>query len=284
MEQNNDHAKNTEKFIRMTTQPVEKLIAKLAVPTIISMLVTSFYNLADTFFVRQLENDSMVAAVGVVLPLMTLIQAFGFFCGHGSGNYISRAYGKQDYKDAETMAATGFCYAVLFGLIIGVLGLVFIDPLALLLGAKTEATIRSTIDYMRYILYATPFMTGAIVMNNQLRMQGNAFFAMIGLTSGAIVNIVLGPHPHLLSGRHTGGRKRYNAVWRRYGSRRSCSCHCCQPDTQLFHFIHRRHKKRQYKDTSEKLLSETLLHKKYSARRTSITWTSGSFKHRGSLS
>ena len=126
MEQNNDHAKNTEKFIRMTTQPVEKLIAKLAVPTIISMLVTSFYNLADTFFVRQLENDSMVAAVGVVLPLMTLIQAFGFFCGHGSGNYISRAYGKQDYKDAETMAATGFCYAVLFGLIIGVLGLVFI--------------------------------------------------------------------------------------------------------------------------------------------------------------
>lgn len=193
MEQNNDHAKNTEKFIRMTTQPVEKLIAKLAVPTIISMLVTSFYNLADTFFVRQLENDSMVAAVGVVLPLMTLIQAFGFFCGHGSGNYISRAYGKQDYKDAETMAATGFCYAVLFGLIIGVLGLVFIDPLALLLGAKTEATIRSTIDYMRYILYATPFMTGAIVMNNQLRMQGNAFFAMIGLTSGAIVNIVLDP-------------------------------------------------------------------------------------------
>ena len=118
MEQNNDHDKNTEKFIRMTTQPVEKLIAKLAVPTIISMLMTSFYNLADTFFVRQLENDSMVAAVGVVLPLMTLIQAFGFFCGHGSGNYISRAYGKQDYKDAETMAATGFCYAVLFGLII----------------------------------------------------------------------------------------------------------------------------------------------------------------------
>lgn len=82
---------------------------------------------------------------------------------------------------------------MLFGLIIGAVGLVFIDPLALLLGAKTEATIRSTIDYMRYILYATPFMTGAIVMNNQLRMQGNAFFAMIGLTSGAIVNIVLDP-------------------------------------------------------------------------------------------
>ena len=76
------------KYIRRTTQPVEKLVMKLAGPTVISMLVTSFYNLADTFFVRQLENDSMVAAVGIVLPLMSIIQALGFFCGHGSGNYI----------------------------------------------------------------------------------------------------------------------------------------------------------------------------------------------------
>ena len=79
------------KFIKMTTEPVERLVAQLAVPTIISMLVTSFYNLADTFFVRQLESDSMIAAVGIVFPLMAIIQSFGFFCGHGSGNYISRA-------------------------------------------------------------------------------------------------------------------------------------------------------------------------------------------------
>ncbi|MBQ9132908.1 MAG: MATE family efflux transporter, partial [Clostridia bacterium] len=181
------------KYIRMTTEPVEKLITKLAVPTIISMLVTTFYNLADTLFVRQLENDSMVAAVGVVLPLMNIIQAFGFFCGHGSGNYISRAFGRRDYKDAETMAATGFGYAFLFGVLFAAIGLIFREPLAMLLGAKTQATIASTIDYMIYILIATPFMTGAIVMNNQLRMQGNAFFAMIGLTSGAIVNLVLDP-------------------------------------------------------------------------------------------
>ena len=181
------------KYIRMTTEPVEKLIAKLAVPTIISMLVTTFYNLADTLFVRQLENDSMVAAVGVVLPLMSIIQAFGFFCGHGSGNYISRAFGRRDYKDAETMAATGFGYAFAFGILFSVFGLLFCKPLAVLLGAKTEATIDASVDYMTYILLATPFMTGAIVMNNQLRMQGNAFFAMIGLTSGAIFNVVLDP-------------------------------------------------------------------------------------------
>ena len=157
------------------------------------MLVTTFYNIADTFFVRQLNNDSMVAAVGVVLPLMNIIQAFGFFCGHGSGNYISRALGRQDKKDAETMCAAGFGWAILFGLAIAVPGLIFRGPLAVLLGAKTQATLAATIDYMTWILIAVPFMTGAVVLNNQLRMQGNAVFAMAGLVSGAVINIALDP-------------------------------------------------------------------------------------------
>ena len=181
------------KYIRMTTEPVERLVAQLSVPTIISMLVTAFYNLADTFFVRQLESDSMIAAVGIVFPLMAIIQSFGFFCGHGSGNYISRAFGRRDYDDAEIMAATGFGYAVLFGLAICVLGTAFKTPLVMLLGAKTEAAASATSDYMKWILLAAPFMTGAIVMNNQLRMQGNAFFAMLGLTSGSILNLILDP-------------------------------------------------------------------------------------------
>ncbi len=181
------------KFIKMTSEPVEKLIVSLAVPTIISMLVTSFYNLVDTLFVRQLESDSMVAAVGIIMPLMSIIQACGFFCGHGSANYISRAFGRQDYKSAEKMAATGFGLAVLAGLLISVFGLLFRTPLVTLLGAKTPDTVRESLSYMFYILLATPFMMGAIVINNQLRMQGNAFFAMIGLTSGAIINIILDP-------------------------------------------------------------------------------------------
>jgi putative MATE family efflux protein len=181
------------KFVRMTTAPIPSLIARLAIPTIISMLVTTFYNLVDTLFIRQLANDSMVAAVGVVLPLMSIIQAFGFFCGHGSGNYISRALGERNTEDAENMASTGMFYAVAFGLAISVFGLIFIDPLAVLLGAKTEATTRATIDYMRWILIACPFMTGAVVINNQLRMQGNATYAMVGLTFGAVLNCLLDP-------------------------------------------------------------------------------------------
>ena len=181
------------KFLRMTTEPVEKLILKLAIPTIISMLVTAFYNLADTFFIRQLNSDSMVAAIGVVMPLMNIIQAIGFYHGHGSGNYISRAFGRQDMKDAEKMAATGFFCAVSLGILLAALGLCFRRGFAELLGAKTEETLENTIRYMRYILLAAPLMMGSIVMNNQLRFQGNAFFSMIGLTTGAVLNLFLDP-------------------------------------------------------------------------------------------
>ena len=177
----------------MTTEPVETLILKLAIPTMISMLVTAFYNLADTFFIRQLNSDSMVAAIGVVMPLMNMIQAIGFYHGHGSGNYISRAFGRQDLKDAEKMAATGFFCAVSFGLLLAALGLCFCRGLAGLLGAKTEETMVNTVRYMRYILLAAPIMMGSIVMNNQLRFQGNALFSMIGLTSGAVLNLLLDP-------------------------------------------------------------------------------------------
>ena len=182
-----------EKIIRMTTQPVEKLITRLAIPTVISMLVTSFYNLADTFFVRHLEHDSMVAAVGIVLPLMNIIQAIGFYHGQGSGNFISRAFGRRDLKDAENMAATGFFTAVCLGLLLMVFGLLLQGPFARLLGARTADTLRYTKDYMRFILLATPFMMGSIVINNQLRMQGNAFFSMLGLASGAVLNLLLDP-------------------------------------------------------------------------------------------
>lgn len=182
-----------KKFIKMTTEPVPGLILSLAVPTIISMLVTAIYNLADTFFVRQLGSDSMVAAVGIAMPLMNIIQAFGFFFGHGSGNYISRALGRKDKKDAEAMAITGFVYAVGFGLLIMIFGLLFNRQLAVVLGAKTEATIAASVSYMRFILLATPFMTGSFLLNNQLRLQGNAFIAMVGISSGAVLNVLLDP-------------------------------------------------------------------------------------------
>lgn len=181
-----------EKQKRMTTSPVEKLILKLAAPTIISMLVTTFYNMADTFFVGKLENTSATGAVGVVFSLMTIINAVGFYFGHGSGNYISRKLGAGDVSDAETMASCGFFWAIIGGATITALGMILINPLAKILGA-TDTIMPFAVKYMRIILIGAPYMCASIVLNNQLRYQGNAFFAMLGLVTGAVLNIGLDP-------------------------------------------------------------------------------------------
>ncbi|MDY6400634.1 MAG: MATE family efflux transporter [Synergistales bacterium] len=175
----------------MTKTPVHKLITVLAIPTIISMMVTNLYNMADTFFVGRLSTQA-TAAVGVVLPLMNIIQAVGFFCGHGSGNYVSRKLGAGEIKEAQEMASTGFALAFLMGGVILSFGLIKLTQFSISLGA-TDEIIKDTQDYMRIILIGTPFMTSQIVINNQLRFQGSAFYAMIGLVSGAILNIFLDP-------------------------------------------------------------------------------------------
>ena len=179
------------KFRVMTESPVKPLVCRLAVPTIVSMLVTSFYNMADTFFVGQIDTSAS-AAVGVVFSLMAVIQAVGFFFGHGSGNYISRALGRHETESAERMAAVGFFSALGGGSVIMVFGLLFLRPLARWLGS-TETILPYAVSYMRLILIGAPYMTASLVLNNQLRFQGNAFYSMIGLVSGAVLNIALDP-------------------------------------------------------------------------------------------
>lgn len=195
MQNTREQSTQTQKYTTMTETPVKRLILKLAVPTMVSMMITSIYNMADTFFVGQIgggEATSATAAVGVAFPLMAIIQAFGFMFGHGSGNYISRALGRQEIGDAEKMAATGFFMALSAGLLLGVLGLIFLEPLALLLGS-TETILPHAKAYIGLILVGCPWMTASLVLNNQLRFQGNALFAMIGITSGGILNMLLDP-------------------------------------------------------------------------------------------
>lgn len=180
-----------EKFTYMTQTPIPKLVSSLAAPTIVSMLITSFYNMADTFFVGKI-NTSATAAVGVVFSLMALIQAVGFFCGHGSGNYISRKLGEKEVEDAAKMAATGFFTALFLGCAIMVFGLIFLKPLAYILGS-TDTILPYAMDYLRIILLGAPYMTASLVLNNQMRFQGSAAYAMIGIVSGAVLNIGLDP-------------------------------------------------------------------------------------------
>ena len=180
-----------EKFQMMTEAPIPGLIGRLAVPTIISMLITSFYNMADTFFVGRV-GTSATAAVGVAFPIMAVIQALGFFCGHGSGNSISRRLGSKDSGAAEQLAATGFFLALFLGIVVMGLGLVFLKPLCILLGS-TDTILPYTEQYLGIILIGAPYMTAQLVLNNQIRFQGNAFYSMIGITTGAVLNIALDP-------------------------------------------------------------------------------------------
>ena len=181
-----------KKYLEMTRPPVERLICKLAVPCIISMLTTSFYNMADTFFVGLLKSNAATGAVGVAFSMMAIIQAVGFFFGQGSGTFISRALGEKQYDEANEMAATGFFSALAIGAVICVVGQIFIDPICMLLGS-TQTILPYTRAYLQAILCGAPFMVTSFVLNNQLRFQGGAMYAMVGITVGAVVNIILDP-------------------------------------------------------------------------------------------
>ena len=183
--------KHRDRHTYLTETPIPRLIGELSVPTVISMLVTGIYNSADTYFVGRISTQAS-AAVGLVFTVMAIIQALGFFCGHGSGNYLSRLLGAGKNQEANEIAATGFALALGIGTVIAALGNLLAPQLADLLGA-TDASRADTVAYMRIILLGAPFMVGQFVINNQLRFQGSAFYAMVGLMCGAVINIALDP-------------------------------------------------------------------------------------------
>lgn len=181
-----------QKLAQMTQTPLTKLILKLSVPTVISMLITSFYNMADTYFVGRIGSASASGAVGVIAPLMAIMQAVGFMFGHGSGNHMSRVLGAGDTQDAERMASTGFFSAFLAGVVIMLIGLLAAEPLVYLLGS-TSTIAPYAQSYVRWLMPGVPFLVSSLVINNQLRFQGSAFYGMIGITSGAVLNVALDP-------------------------------------------------------------------------------------------
>lgn len=163
----------------------------MAVPTIISMLITSLYNIADTFFVGHINTQS-TAAIGITFTAMFLMQAIGFFFGHGSGNYISRELGAKRHDNARNMASMGFFSCFFAGCIVCIIGLLLLQPIALGLGS-TPTILPYTERYMGIIFLGAPFFMSSLTLNNQLRLQGNARYAMVGIVTGALLNVVLDP-------------------------------------------------------------------------------------------
>lgn len=171
----------------MTQTPVPKLILKLGIPTTISMLITNIYNMADTYFVGTL-GTSASGAVGVVFGLMAIIQAIGFMLGHGAGSIVSRSLGARDKETADIVSSAAFFTSLLAGGVFCLIGMAFMNPMLRLLGS-TETILPFAKDYVFWILLAAPVTMSSFVLNNILRYEGKSALAMIGLTTGGILNI-----------------------------------------------------------------------------------------------
>lgn len=178
-------------YEKMSKAPIAPLILTLSIPTVISMLITNIYNLVDTAFVGLL-GTSASGAVGVVFGFMAIIQAFGFMFGQGSGSILSRSLGAKDIENANKTATTAVCCSFTFGLIFIIIGFPFLDELVYLLGS-TQTIASYAKSYIIFILLAAPFMASSLTMNNILRYEGKAALGMIGLMTGAVLNMVLDP-------------------------------------------------------------------------------------------
>ena len=173
---------------KMTESSVEKLIISLGIPTTISMLITNIYNMADTYFVGGL-GDSPQAATGILFTLQCIIQAVAFMLGHGSGTFVAKYLAQKDMKRTSTYTTTAFVVGAAMGLLLATFGLVFLEPFLRFLGS-TDTILPHAKDYGMWILIACPFLICSLVLNNVLRYEGKAFYAMFGLSAGGIINII----------------------------------------------------------------------------------------------
>lgn len=186
-----------KQFVKMTQTPIPRLVIGLGIPTMLNMMVTSLYNLADTFFVSTL-GERATGAVNIVLSLMSIIQAIGFTFGMGSGSIVSKLLGARKREEADEVASSSFFAVGIIGTFILIFSLLFLTPLLQLLGAPQEVTGgKTTLEYAReytfYILLSAPFMCMSFVLNNLLRAEGKAVLSMVGLITGAVINVVLDP-------------------------------------------------------------------------------------------
>ena len=180
---------NAEQHYRkMTETPVSRLIVQLGIPTTISMLITSIYNMADTYFVGTL-GESAQAATGVLFTLQAIIQGIAFMLGQGSGTFISRELADKNADRASMYISSSFFAGGIIGLVVTVIGMLILEPLVLFLGS-TQTILPHAMDYGMWVLISCPFVITSMILNNALRFEGKAFYAMFGLTAGGLLNIL----------------------------------------------------------------------------------------------
>ena len=179
-------SKEQQQYQKLVMTPVEQLIPRLAVPTILSMMITMIYNLVDAFFVGKL-GTSASAAIGVVLGVQSIFQAFGFMMGHGAGSQISIRLGEGDKDAADRLFSTA-----VISVIVGIVCLFGLEPLMRLMGS-TDTILPFSKNYGFYILISGPALVGSCVLNNVMRYEGRAVLAMVGLVTGGVLNMIGDP-------------------------------------------------------------------------------------------
>ncbi len=185
------HIDSEAEYRRMTESSVAKLVIALSIPTVMSQMITSIYNMADTFFVTRL-GDSAVGAVSIVYALQSIIQAIGYGLAMGAGSLVSRKLGEKDHEGAGKYASCAFFAAFVLGLMLTIGCMIELDGLLLLFGS-TDTILPYAEDYAFIILLGAPMMCSSFVLNNILRAEGKATFSMLALTAGGVLNIILDP-------------------------------------------------------------------------------------------
>ena len=184
-------SKEQQQYRKLVLTPIPQLIPRLAVPTILSMMITMIYNLVDAYFVGRL-GTSASAAIGVVLGVQSIFQAFGFMMGHGSGSQISVKLGAGDKDAANRLFSTAFFHALAISVVVAILGLLGLEPLMHLMGS-TDTILPFSKNYGFYILISGPALVGSCVLNNVMRYEGRAVLAMCGLVTGGVLNMIGDP-------------------------------------------------------------------------------------------
>lgn len=182
-----------QKTLLFEEMPIPRAVAKLAVPTILSSLVTVLYNLADTYFVGMLNNSVQNAAVTLAAPLILAFNAVNNLFGVGSSSMMSRALGSRDYETVHRSSAFGFYCSIFCGLLFSLLYVIF-QPFVLTILGADATTAEATAGYLRWTVAcgAAPTILN-VVMAYLVRAEGAALHASIGTMSGCILNIILDP-------------------------------------------------------------------------------------------
>ena len=174
-------------YQKMTQTPASRLVLQLGIPTTVSMLITSIYNMADTYFVGSI-GPSAQAATGVLFTLQAIIQGLGFMYGQGCGTFISKELARRDTDSASVYISSTLFAGFLTGMCILLCGMLFRQPLVLFLGS-TQTILPHAMDYCLWVLLACPLVICSLILNNGLRFEGKSLYAMFGLTAGGLLNI-----------------------------------------------------------------------------------------------